>query len=198
MITKFDIHELFPNSKTINTHRDITTYHGSKKWFEDFDFKKLGLNTDNDYLSNLGFHFTKSKRIAKIFTNPSEGGQILTVYLHLNKTLKLTEHQLVLGIVKYGIAKGYDYGYDYEYLKNLPYYNPEAEDSLYDNLENMPQNSNIIVRNFKKNILLRNGYDSIEYMNQIETKDTGDEKRYDFIALKPEVIEVDLQKIHRF
>ena len=212
MITKLDIHELFPNSQTINRHRDITTYHGSEKWFQDFDFKKVGGNTGNDYLSLLGFHFTEDYDIAKgfskqLFSNNKDSGQILTVNLHMNKTLKLTEHELVLGIYKYGDMKGLTF-INYDYVKDLPYFLPYPQsidketgidkETLYDTItkEIDEQTTKKIVRSFKQNILLKNGYDSIEYLNQIECR--KNKNRYDFIILKQELIEVDLQRIQRF
>ena len=131
MITKFDIHELFPNSQTINRKRDITVYHGSKKWFEEFNTKRLGENTFTDLLSLLGFHFTRNYRVAQVFGR----SQILTVYLHINKTLKLTEHELVLGMIKYMLGKGYYLGdglEDFDELSQLPYYMDGFNSTLYD------------------------------------------------------------------
>lgn len=201
MITKFQIHELFPNSKTIDKHRDITVYHGSHNWFQDFDLRKLSSNT-KDFLSMIGFHFTTDKKVAESFTKsyPKNHGQILTIYLHMNKTLKLTEHELVLGIIKYLMTKGHDFG-DFEKLKELVYYDTVSDYTLYTELQNFfSYEDNEIkrgVNNFKKNVLLKNGYDSIEYLNQIEIR-RKNSNRYDFISLKLDILEVDYNRIERF
>ena len=207
MTINFSIHELFSNSQTISKHRDITVFHGSQKWFQEFDFKKLGLYTSHDFLSNLGFHFTENKIVAEEFSkdrlSSKNYGQILTVHLHLDKTLKLTEHQLVLGIVKFGMEEGYDFGkgikVSYNKLSKMKYYDEEKighQETLYDILRYVFSSPKKLVNDFKKNVLLNNGYDSIEYLNQIEK--IGGKKRYDFIALIPDVIEVDLNRIERF
>lgn len=202
MITKFQIHELFPNSKTIDKQRDVTVYHGSHNWFQKFDPRKLAFNT-KDYLAMLGFHFTTDRKVAEFFTKtyPKNRGQILTVYLHMKKTLKLTEHELVLGITKYLMEKGHDFGFNFDDLSSKEYYNKESDLTLYSHLQNFfsyDEDDEIRkdVNDFKK-ILLRNGYDSIEYLNQIEVR-RKNSSRYDFIALKLDIVEVDYQRIDRF
>lgn len=195
MITKFDIHELFPNSQTINKHRDITVYHGTAKYFDNFDFKKVGTGTVNDYLSLLGIHFTEKFEIAKSFIKQDKNtNRVLSCQLHLNKTLKLTEHELVLGIIKYGLSKGYTIGdyqdmSDFKEISKIPYYDRRMiKQDLHFYLSQNSVYPKKMVSEFKRNVLLKNGYDSIEYLNQIEKEQDID--RYDFISLIPNVIEV--------
>ena len=83
-------------------------------------------------------------------------------------------------------------------ISKIPYY---IEDGDYENIEKYGvsdlrellfdnreyYSSRRLVSGFKKSILLNNGYDSIEYLNQMEKM--GDTDRYDFIALIPNVIE---------
>lgn len=198
MITKFQIHDLFPHSETINKPRDILVYHGTKKYFEDFDSKKLGSGTATDYLSLLGFHFTEDWEVAKRFIDMNgKTNRILTCELHLKKTLKITEIGLVLGMLKYNIEElGMDLGYinrDYNEVKNMIYYNhsnPYDEDTIYQVLIEMEDHYSPkkYVSQFKKDILIKNGYDSIEYLNQVEVE--KGKYRYDFVALKPSIIEI--------
>lgn len=85
MITKFQIHELFPNAKTIDKPRNIIVYHGTKKYFDDFDFKKVGSGV-SDFMSLLGIHFTESFDIAKTFIE--KGGKtnrVITCELDMKK-----------------------------------------------------------------------------------------------------------------
>ena len=96
-----------------------------------------------------------------------DGGQLMVCKLNMKKTLKLKEHELVLGIIKHLIQKGINF--DYDELKNLPYYDNENW-SLYKELIHLNgyYYSKKMVRNFMRSVLLKNDYDSIEYLNQIE------------------------------
>lgn len=91
-----------------------------------------------------------------------------------------------------GLDLGY-VGFDFEELKEMEYYDhsyPYNPDTLYQVLIEMEDyySPKKYVNPFKKNILLKNGYDSVEYLNQIEIEKGKD--RYDFIALKPEIIKI--------
>lgn len=162
-------------------------YHGSRYSFTNFKLTSIG--KDKHPLSYLGHHFTFDKSIAKKFAKKPDY-VIYEVELFINKTLKITESELVKRIVDMGYDYGYIDIYDKEYIFSLPYTSDSfGVDSftteLYDNiLDHIPFKK--ISYEYKK-YLISQGYDSIEYLNEIET---GNYERYDWIVFNMNQIKI--------
>ena len=165
-------------------------YHGSKKIFN--TFKEHG--NDGHILSYLGFHFTSNKNTAEKFARRPEK-MVYVVEITVNKTLKIKESELVLDILKWGVKNKYVDPYTYELCLKKPYfsfYKPSIMD-LFDKpyyfkkLGSKNGSFEEFSKNYKK-YLIRKGYDSIEYLNEIEFDEYPD--RYDWIVFSNEQIKI--------
>ena len=161
-------------------------YHGSGLKFEKFEPK---FGDHNHILDYLGFHFTPDKEMAeRLFCKPPNF-VLYTVELSVNKTLKISESQLVKDILTWGYENNiYDTEkVDLKRLLKLPY----DTDSICITSSLWSDNDRIInkkVLSFKyKEYLINQGYDSIEYLNEIEWKDKN---RYDWIVFDSNQIKI--------
>ena len=176
MITQFYIFENKGN--TIGP-----LYHGSDSVFNEFSSEKLG--DDNHLLSYLGCHFTPNFDMAQRLFARKPNPTVYTVEITVVNPLKITENRLVRNMIKWG----YDNDYfdkkkiDMSFVENSLYDSPNGGDlntALWcDNGPNQIINKRKLSLGYKNNFLIPQGYDSIEYLNEIEwVRD----KRYDWIV----------------
>jgi len=206
MITEFKIFE------SLNTIGPL--YHGSKYLFDEFSHEKIG--QDDHLLSYLGSHFTPDKKIAFEIANRSIKALnriIYTVDITVNKTLEITEGDLVKDILKWGYDKQY-FKYrrngkelDIKWLLKLPYANPNKlciMDELIDEEAVTKDISHKDLSHLYKRHLVEQGYDSIKYLNEIEfeyydkkiNRSKYPPTRYDWIVFNTNQIKIiDIQKL---
>jgi hypothetical protein len=176
--------EYITEKKYVNILKPM--YHGSRYIFDKFNLTSIG--KDNHPLSYLGHHFTKIKSVAAKFAKRPEKN-IYTVELYVNKTLKITESDLVGDILSYGYNNKYITLNDLNYILSLPYTGKFGENSFLsalndDELDNIPFKK--ICTEYKKKLIEQN-YDSIEYLNEVEVYDS---KRYDWIVFNSNQIKI--------
>jgi hypothetical protein len=170
-------------------------YHGTCLPFERFDKQFLGLKT-GDIPSHLGYHFTPNKNLAaSIFANDPhndsyEHCRFIEVGIKVNKTLKTTESALVKGILHWGIMEGIitDRKDELWELLQLPYMADERKEQSLVSMLNSDEwldNGNPVINyealgiRYLNEILKEQGFDSIQYKNEIEWPE---ENRYDWIV----------------
>ena len=180
MITQFKI---FENKDNIIE----PLYHGSGKVFSKFSNKKLGV--DNHILSYLGFHFTPNKNLAEVFAKEPEY-VTYTVKIKVNKTLKIIEGNLVRNMLSWCGENNYfdTKKVNLEQLLNLRY-DSDTGQSINTCLwtdRNTLINKKKLALGYKKH-LIQQGYDSIEYLNEIEW---SSDKRYDWIVFNNNQVEI--------
>lgn len=191
----------FDNFLNENVNKKKILYHGSRYLFNKFSDEKLG--SDEHLLSYMGYHFTPDKKTAKIFARKPEHA-IYTVEIIFNKTLKIKESDLVRNILRWGYDNKYfslptkSYVIDWippwlrsiDDLLSLPYHNHHKQsimDELVDDkLLSIPHKK--LALGYKK-YLMKQGYDSIKYLNEIEF-DGFEPVRYDWIVFHPKQIKI--------
>ena len=184
MITEFKI---FENMKIVGP-----LYHGSRYSFD--NFKQDVEESDGHLISYLGNHFTPSIKIARRFARKPDF-MLYTVEINVNSTLKITEGNLVREMLKWGYKKKYfDYKEkDIKELISLPYTSISGignsiTDELLDNdIVRKFTPHFMLAENYKKDILEKK-YDSIQYLNEIETDELS--TRYDWIIFDPKNIKI--------
>ena len=159
MITNFKIFEkaTIPN-----------LYHGSRHLFNKFNQNELG--KDKHLLSYLGYHFTPNKGVANKFAKRPDK-VIYEVEITVNNTLKINEGDLVRNMLKWGDETGLlnIKTEELDELLKLPYHTISMnEDSIVDEMldNNIVENKTLAF--YYKSYLKIEGYDSIEYLNEIE------------------------------
>lgn len=182
MITEFKIFE--------NVDKWIgPLYHGSRTKFDKFEHKNLG--QDDHPLSYLGFHFTPSLEMAKRFARAPKY-MIYTVEIKVNKTLKIKESKLMKDMLRWGFDNKYFYLKNIEDFLNQPYFS-EQDRSIMDELNDFGTISDQVSHErlalgYKK-VLISKGYDSIQYLNEVEFFEPVP-KRYDWIVFDSENIKI--------
>ena len=136
-------------------------YHGSRRTFDEF----IKNGDDGHFLSFLGFHFTDDKKIAEIFARRPDR-VVYIVQLTIENSLRIKESDLVKNIMKWGGENGYVTQEILDVVRNRPYFSVN-EDSISDILEEHELKIEEISKGYKK-YLIQQGYDSIEYLNEIE------------------------------
>jgi len=189
MITEFKIFE-----KKGNVIGPL--YHGSGHIFHEFSKEKLGsTKTDGHIMDYLGFHFTPDKKMAdRLFTKPPDP-VIYKVEIIVNNTLKIIEGDLVRDMLSWGGENGYfdTKKVNLEQLLKLRY---ESDSGQSINTCLWTDRNKIIDKKKLalgyKAYLIQQGYDSIQYLNEIEW---AKDKRYDWIVFDSDQIRItDVQK----
>ena len=183
MITEFKI---FESVKTIGP-----LFHGSKQKFDNFDFEKLGI--DGHLLSFLGVHFSEKQEVAESFMRRSY--ILYEVELNVNKTLTIAEGDLVKDMIKFGV-ENYLMNPDdfvetpYPDVLDLNYYNSTVSHKkpllAYELLRIPKEDCKRISLKYKE-LLIKKGYDSIKYKNEIEMPNL---ERWDWIAFDEKQIKI--------
>lgn len=168
-------------------------FHGSKHKFDIFDFEQLG--QDGHLLSFLGVHFSEDEIIAESFMGPPDF-IIYDVELKIKKFLEIKESDLVRDMIKFGVNKKFINPTDffetpYPEVLNLPYYDDKISTTIKPQLavellkiEKIKCQKTSIA--YKKH-LIKQGYDSIKYKNEIEMPEI---ERWDWIVFYKEQIKV--------
>jgi len=165
-------------------------FHGGSTKFELFDFNKLG--KDGHLLSFLGCHFSEDEIVAERFMNPPDY-VIYEVELKVNKPLIIKEGDLVRNMLKFGVENNIINKYIFnrqnrifdEILK-LPYYEISQETISHKLLYLKSEDSKKISLSYK-DYLIKQGYDSIKYENEIELPEID---RFDWIAFNENQIKI--------
>ena len=195
MITQFKI---FENVKTVGP-----LYHGSGFIFDKFLDEKLGREKKQGHpMDFLGFHFTPDFNMAdKLFTRVPHF-VVYTVEIKVENTLKIKESELIKNMLKWGGQNGYidekvyvywGYREDLSYLLMFPYYNltPTERDTFKFSLNDfLLQDEKINKKKLSlayKKYLIKQGYDSIQYMNEIEW---SNDRRWDWIVFNDNQIKI--------
>lgn len=163
-------------------HKIFPMYHGSRRIFDKFDQH----GNDGHILSFLGFHFTPDKKTAERFARKPEK-MVYIVELTVKKTLRIKESDLIKSILKWGVENGYVNQNTYNFAISKPYFSINNY-SIMDMFDKPSWFSGLGGRNgsFKefasryKEYLISKGFDSIEYLNEIEFNETPD--RWDYIV----------------
>lgn len=156
-------------------------YHGSRRIFEEF----IENGDDGHFLSFLGFHFTKDQKTAEIFARRPER-VVYIVQTTVENPLKIKESDLVKNIMEWGGENGYVTQEILDIVRNRPYFSVN-EDSISDILEEHELNIEKISKGYKEH-LIQQGYDSIEYLNEIEFDEIPN--RWDWIVFNSSQIEI--------
>lgn len=163
-------------------------YHGTNTIFDKFINDKLG--QDNHLLSYLGTHFTPNFNLAERVFAKYPHFVVYTVEIYVNKTLKTTESDLVKDMLIWGSKNNiYDTSkVDLKELFKLPYDSPIGNSIT----TCLWADNNTVIKTKKlalgyKKHLIKQGYDSIEYLNEIEW---SSDKRYDWIVFDSEQIKI--------
>lgn len=165
-------------------------YHGSRRIFDKFSQH----GNDGHILSFLGFHFTPDKKTAEKFARKPEK-IVYVVELTVSKTLRITESDLIRNILKWGLENGYVEQSAYNLVINRPYFSA-SQSSIMDAFDAPFYSKGLGLRNggFKefgtkyKEYLISKGFDSIEYLNEIEFDTTPN--RWDYIVFSPDQIKI--------
>lgn len=161
-------------------------FHGSKHKFDIFDFEKLG--KDGHLLSFLGVHFSEDEIVAESFMG-SPDFMVYDVELKIKKTLTITESDLVKDMIKFGVNKNIinpsEFLEGYPYVLTLPYYDGDL--TLSHQLQFLPYEQVKKTSLLYKDYLIKQGYDSIKYKNEIEMPEI---ERWDWIVFYKEQIKV--------
>ena len=177
--------------KESNTYQHSTNplFHGSCHKFDIFDFGKLG--KDGHMMSFLGVHFSESEDVAEIFM----GGPDYIFYeveLDVKNPFIIKESDLMKKMLTFGIDNGIInpneiFMFSQSELFSIPYYS-KNETCLNDILirQLTTRDSKEIVFKYKKH-LIKQGYDSIKYKNELEKPEIN---RWDWIAFEPEQIKI--------
>ena len=175
----------FINESKFNVIKDL--YHGSGEIFNKFLSKSLG--EDEHLLSYLGFHFTPNFKLAERLFTKLPDFVVYTVEIKVKNTLKIIETKLVLDMLQYAYDnKLINQDIDIIAIKKLPYFNKHLNNDLLNWLYKNPEkiNKKKLSLEYKK-YLISQGYDSIEYLNEVEW---SDEKRYDWIVFNTNQIKI--------
>ncbi len=177
-------------------------YHGTyEKGAIKFDKSKLGVNKP-DFLSNLGFHFTPDKKMAdNLFAYDYGGkgqGQTIEAVLNIKKPLKITETDLVKDIIRYGKEKGTIPKPTADELLKRPLWGKTTDIKdithyIYRVSKQSPEKARFNIKQVAQDYLenlKKQGYDGIQYKNEIEW---AADNRYDFIAFEPSQIKTKSQ-----
>jgi hypothetical protein len=78
----------FKNSKVVRNGKPLICYHGTPHQFTSFSVNHHGKH-DAGYLG-VGFYFTALPRIASIYSSKTSNGQVMPVFLSIQKPLILT------------------------------------------------------------------------------------------------------------
>lgn len=185
MITKFDRYINESVGKKIGP-----LYHGSDTLFDKFEFRKLG--KDNHPLSYLGYHFTPDINLAIGHFAKSPDFAVYEVEINVKSPLIEKESELVKAIIEFGYDNGF-IDYNPRYVLSLPYFSV-GDNSIMDSLiegelSEIPLKK--IVSAYKK-YLINEGYDSIQYLNEVEVYDSdyGVNPRYDWIVFNSNQIKI--------
>jgi len=180
--------------EVIEKEQEITPlYHGTCIPFERFDKQFLG-SISGDIPSHLGYHFTPNENLAKqIFANEPhkdsfENCRAYEVGIKVTKTLKTSESALVKDILRWGIEQNIIINKQEKLLQLLqhPYYSSDEKVSIVGTLNSeewedkgVPYiNYEILAIRYLNEVLRHQGFDSIQYINEIEW---ASENRYDWI-----------------
>ena len=138
----------------------------------------------------LGFHFTPDKKMAdRLFTKPPNP-VIYKVEIIVNKTLKIIEGDLVRYMLSWGGENGY-FDTKKVNLKQLLRLRYESDSGQSINTCLWTDRNRIIDKKklalgYKEH-LIQQGYDSIQYLNEIEW---AKDKRYDWIVFNSDQIRI--------
>ena len=176
----------FINESKINKVGPV--FHGSCHKFDIFDFDKLG--KDGHMMSFLGVHFSESEDVAEIFMG-SPDYIFYEVELNVRNPLITKEGDLMRKMFKFGIDNGTInpteiFTRPESELFSIPYYSKNdlcLNDLL---MRGLMKYSKKISLNYKKH-LIKQGYDSIKYKNELEKPEIN---RWDWIAFEPEQIKI--------
>jgi len=164
-------------------------YHGSGTLFDNFSPKTLG--EDQHILSYLGYHFTPDYELAdRLFTKPPNY-VVYTIELKINKTLKIIEGDLVRDMLIWGSNNNFfdSSKVDVTRLTKMKYYSSGDDGTISTCLwvdKNRIINKKKLALGYKKH-LIKEGYDSIQYLNEIEW---ASDKRYDWIVFNSKQIKI--------
>jgi len=190
MGSKTNVKSMITNFQIFEKNESIPhLYHGSRHLFNKFNQNELG--KDNHLLSYLGYHFTPNKDVANKFAKKPDK-VIYEVEITVNKTLKINEGDLVRNMLKWGDETGLlnIKTEELDELLKLPYHTISMnEDSIVDEMldNNIVENKTLSF--YYKSYLKMEGYDSIEYLNEIEYY--GDKPdRYDWIVFDSNQIKI--------
>lgn len=169
----------FINESKNYQHSVGPLFHGSGHKFDIFDFNKLG--EDGHLLSFLGMHFTENEDVAENFVNPPDY-IFYEVELKYNKFLEIKESDLVKNMLRFGVDNKI---LDLEINFDLPYYG--TSNDILGQLQNLSYEKAKETSLKYKSHLIKQEYDSIKYINEIEMIDI---KRWDWIIFEPEQIKI--------
>lgn len=185
-------------------------YHGSGVVFDKFSleksFEKESKSKYYHVLNYLGFHFTPDKNMAlRLFSKEPEF-VVYTVKIKVNKTLKMKESEIVREMLKWGHENGLiedelsvrtghpiPKSIPFKIMIHAPYweltkmdreYYPTSLNSFL--LEDKKIDKKKLALGYKQH-LIEQGYDSIEYMNEIEW---SQDRRWDWIVFDDNQVKI--------
>lgn len=166
-------------------------YHGSGHVFNKFSMDELGKkNIDDHILDYLGFHFTPDVKLAERVFAKKPDFVVYTVEIKTNKTLKIIEGNLVRDMLQWGGDNNY-FDTNKVNLKQLLDLRYESDNGQSINTclwtdRNRIINKKKLALGYKKH-LIEQGYDSIQYLNEIEWVN---DRRYDWIVFHSNQIKI--------
>lgn len=185
-------------------------YHGGGVLFDKFSLEKLSEKENKSQyyhiLNYLGFHFTPDKNMALRLFSKEPDFVVYTVKVKVNKTLKMKESDVVRDMLKWGhengivgdklyvkTVMGIEKEYDFKILVNSPYWSLTRHDREYYPislnsflLEDKKIDKKKLALGYKQH-LIDEGYDSINYMNEIEW---AQDRRWDWIIFNDNQVKI--------